>query len=367
MRGASLRIKTHATIFLAFAAATAALGALLGAALGRRCGGARLGPAISRGIVDRPDDRATAASRPGSGSVFFCTVRLPPVRQAGHEAPESQAVPGGRERLCVLLVEDNALHAAVTRLHMARLGHDLTVAASAQEAYRLLARERFDLVFMDIEMPEVDGIAATRTIRAGGPPGEAVLDPGLPIVAVTAHAGEDVRRQCLEAGMTGFVTKPLHYHTLERVLAAAGRDGAGPAPAIPAASAVPEAADAADKADDGGQALFDPEAAREAMGISWDQYRGLSQVSFDEAARRLGEAGEALALGRFETAAIAAHTVKGAAATLGAYSSRDLAGTLEKALRRGDADAARQAHAALAALWRRVGRAFAGWQPPAGP
>ena len=163
--------------------------------------------------------------------------------------------------------------------------------------------------------------------------------------------------------MTGFVTQPVNFRTLQRVLESAGRDLAAALPAPPAEGG---AAPMAGAPGHGGPALFDPGAAREAMGISWNQYAGVSRVSFDEALRRLDQAGAALASGNLEEAAIAAHTVKGAAATLGAYSSRDLAGTLEKALRRNDVDAARAAQAALVGLWRRVGAAFAGWRPPAG-
>jgi len=76
------------------------------------------------------------------------------------------------------------------------MGHDLTVASSAAQAYVELARKTYDVVLMDIEMPDIDGITATRVIRAGGPDSAATLDPRVPIVAVTAHAVEDVRQQC---------------------------------------------------------------------------------------------------------------------------------------------------------------------------
>ncbi len=332
-----------------------------GETVARGYGGSGLGLAISKGLVERMGGRIDVESRPGQGSVFTVTVRLLPGRDPLPEPSERPAADTAGRRLRILLVEDNELNAAVTRLHMARMGHDLTVAASAREAYDRLAAERFDAVLMDIEMPETDGIAATRTIRAGGPPGRPVLEPEVPIIAVTAHAVEDVRQQCLEAGMAGFVTKPVHYRTLQRILEAMDR----PVQSQFAAAALPPPVPAAATGAAGpGAALFDPDAAREGMGISWSQYESLSRVSHDEGGRRLAEAAACLEAGDRDGAAIAAHTVKGAAATLGAYSSREAAGDLERAVRQGDGDAAREALARLEALWREVSRVFADWRPP---
>ncbi|WP_300159143.1 ATP-binding protein [Solidesulfovibrio sp.] len=318
----------------------------------RRFGGTGLGLAIAKGLAVRMGGDVTVQSDPGRGSAFTCTVPLSPV--AG-TPPVAAGTDEGGERpeasrpLRILLVEDNALNAAVARLHMNRLGHDLTVAASAREAYAILARERFDAVLMDIEMPEVDGITAARAIRAGGEPDAPVLDPEVPIIAVTAHALEDMRQECQEAGMDGFVPKPINFKVLRDVLDAAGRRGHIPAPAATGSRPGP------------GMALFDPEAAREGMGIDRVQYLELCRVSFEEGTRRLAAAREAMAAGDPAGAAIDAHTIKAAAATLGAYSCREQARVLEKALRAGDEEAARQAHAALCDLWLECGRAFAAW------
>ncbi len=324
-----------------------------GDSIARRFGGTGLGLAISRQLVERMGGHIEAQSRPGEGSIFRFTVFMLPGNAAGHAAafPDTPAPPAGRmAALRILLVEDNALNAAVTRLHLDRMGHALTVAESAREAYAVLARERFDVVLMDIEMPEIDGITATRTIRAGGPADAPVLDPAVPVVAVTAHALEDFRQQCQEAGMNAFVTKPVNYKLLQRTLAEVVRDQRSEA--APPDAAPPEAAP------------FDPRGARDAMGISWQQYADLAKVSFVEGQRRLVETGDALAAGDFELARLAAHTFKGTAATLGAYACRQATVSLEAALREEDAAKSRALFAHLSRLWDTAGQAFQGWHVP---
>jgi PAS domain S-box-containing protein len=320
--------------------------------IARRFGGTGLGLAISKELIERMGGAISVTSRQGAGSVFAFTVSLLPgnadavVRRAAAPGTDNAA---GRPALRILLVEDNALNAAVTRLHMGRMGHRLTVANSAREAYDELARQRFDAVLMDIEMPEIDGITATRTIRSGGPAGAPVLDPGLPIIAVTAHAVEDVRQQCLDSGMDGFVTKPVNYRTLQHTLDALGRD-CSPPPTREAKAL--------------GQALFAPDKAREAMGISWLQFRGLLRTSFEEGSRRLAETRQAVATGQTDRAALAVHTFKGTAATIGAYASRQAAVALEEALRRKDDDAIASGLDQMESLWDQVRLALESWSCP---
>jgi signal transduction histidine kinase/CheY-like chemotaxis protein/uncharacterized membrane protein affecting hemolysin expression/HPt (histidine-containing phosphotransfer) domain-containing protein len=320
--------------------------------ISRRFGGTGLGLAITKQIVERMGGHIEVTSREGEGSTFVFTVLLLP----GHvdTLPASGKSPDTADdaecRLHILLVEDNTLNAAVTRLHMKRMGHELAVASSAREAYVLLSRNRYDVVLMDIEMPDIDGITATKTIRAGGALETPVLDPNVPIVAVTAHAVEDVRQQCLEAGMNGFVTKPVNYQILQQTLHS-NKHCATVQTADPAAPVTTPL-------------LFDPDTARQGMGISWEQFQGLTEVSFSEGERRLVEAGQAIAAGDFDKAAIAAHTFKGTAATLGAYSCRQLAMDLEKVIRRGDVGMSLSLHHQLVMLWEQVREALQNWQRP---
>jgi CheY-like chemotaxis protein len=113
-------------------------------------------------------------------------------------------------------VEDEAINrlAIVNTLH--KLGYGVGQAANGQEALDLLAREPFDVVFMDIQMPVMSGLEATRRIRASeaGP-----VDPRIPIVALTACAMASDREKFLAAGMDDYIAKPLDFEDLERIIA----------------------------------------------------------------------------------------------------------------------------------------------------
>ena len=112
----------------------------------------------------------------------------------------------------VLVVEDNAINQRVASLMLERLGCRVDVAADGREALDMIAQIPYDLIFMDCQMPEMDGFAATRAIRAGESGGAR-----LPIAAMTAHALPDDRRRCLDAGMDEYLSKPVQLGELLRV------------------------------------------------------------------------------------------------------------------------------------------------------
>jgi CheY-like chemotaxis protein len=119
--------------------------------------------------------------------------------------------------LRVLLVEDNPINQKVALRMLQKHAHTVVIAGNGKEALAVLAREGFDVVLMDVQMPEMDGLEATAAIRAG----EHGTSRHQPIVAFTAHALRGDRERCLQAGMDVYLTKPVQSEQLLRALAEA--------------------------------------------------------------------------------------------------------------------------------------------------
>jgi PAS domain S-box-containing protein len=169
----------------------------------RRNGGTGLGLAISRRLVDLMGGDLTCHSELGKGSVFSFAIHLPETRPIQAPAADAVALPEQRVMpLVVLLVEDNRVNQRVARLMLEKRGHSVVVACDGHEALEAAARQPFDVVLMDIQMPGMDGLQATATLRARG-------FADLPVVALTAHAYAEERERCVAAGMDGFLTKPF--------------------------------------------------------------------------------------------------------------------------------------------------------------
>jgi PAS domain S-box-containing protein len=138
-----------------------------------------------------------------------------------------------RRNVRILLAEDNAINQKLAMHLMSRFGFHADAVTNGREAVQALAQTRYDLVLMDVQMPEMDGLAATRAIRD---PGSPVLNHGVPIVAMTAHAMIGDRDKCLAAGMNDYVSKPIQpnllLQTIERLLGGAARP-AGDSTALP--------------------------------------------------------------------------------------------------------------------------------------
>jgi len=182
----------------------------------RRFGGTGLGTTISRQLVELMGGRIGVRSTPGAGSVFSVCLPLPLGRppEAALQQP-ARALPSLR----VLAVDDVPNNLELLQITMERGHHRVTLAGSGEEAVRLCAGERFDLVLMDLQMPGVDGLEATRRIRAHEQ--ERQQRP-VPIIALSASVLEQDRRNARAAGMDGFAGKPLElprlYAEIARVL-----------------------------------------------------------------------------------------------------------------------------------------------------
>lgn len=178
----------------------------------RHYGGSGLGLAISHKLVNLMGGELEMASKPTHGSRFFFTLNFPLVTPETNAAPLSPLTNNNDlSGYRVLLVDDDILNCYLAELMLERLGVKATVVNSGQAALQQVEQQTFDLVMMDVSMPDMDGYTTTRHIRNAG-------HTQLPIIAVTAHAIEGERERCLAAGMNDYLTKPFDLATLHRAL-----------------------------------------------------------------------------------------------------------------------------------------------------
>ena len=182
----------------------------------RRFGGTGLGLSISKKLVDLMGGEIGVTSREGEGSRFWFSIPLGIAadgsREVQFEAPSvvpSRAEPFEPHKARLLLAEDNTANQMVARLMLRDAGYQLDIVGNGLEAVEAVTNRPYDLVLMDAAMPEMDGLEATRRIRAlTGPRAD------IPIIATTANAMSGDREACLAAGMTGYLAKPFDKASL---------------------------------------------------------------------------------------------------------------------------------------------------------
>lgn len=190
----------------------------------RRQGGAGLGLTISARIAERMGGSISVHSVPGQGSTFVFEVPFARAHSPLEAPPPIQLtiqLTGGASKR-VLVAEDNPVNQLLARKMIEKLGHEVVLAPDGAAAVELASREPFDVILMDVQMPRMDGLEASRRLR------ECDRSRSVPIVAMTAHAMAGDRETCISAGMTDYLPKPLTFESLARAIerACAGAGGA---------------------------------------------------------------------------------------------------------------------------------------------
>jgi CheY-like chemotaxis protein/HPt (histidine-containing phosphotransfer) domain-containing protein len=274
----------------------------------------------------------TAAAEPGVAGVGSAGKSTQRELGSGPGAAAHCAVPAQRPHYGrILVAEDNAVNQRVVVLLLKRLGYSCDAVADGSAAVAALRDKTYDLVLMDCQMPEMDGCTATRMIRD---PATGVLDPAIPIVALTANALAGDREQALQAGMNDYLLKPLDFEQFESTVQRWLNASAGTAPVATDSSGSKQTPPA--PARTAPLPVFDRDAALRRLLSDPALLRVVIDALLDDLPRQTAaldaarQAGDATTLSRY------AHSIKGAAANVGAEALRGVARELEHAAGAGD-------------------------------
>jgi PAS domain S-box-containing protein len=305
----------------------------------KRFGGTGLGLAISRKLTAMMGGKIWVESALDKGSTFYFTAAFDRPRQGEAPVPQAPVQLPPPRRLRILLAEDDRMNQIFAEAVLASAGHEVAIAHNGRQALKMLETGPFDLILMDISMPEMDGDEAARIIRGST---SGAYDPQIPIVAMTAHALKGDRERFLAAGMNAYISKPVDMDELFQVIAQALANAADAhEQAKPAEKAPPP--------DEPALPVLDKQWIEKNFGSKPQILSSLMDVYRGELPKRLIEIRQALEVAAFTDLVRAAHTLKGSSGVIGASEVRDKALKLELAAREGDTEKAREAYRVLEA------------------
>jgi CheY-like chemotaxis protein len=283
--------------------------------------------------------RIWVESEPGQGSAFHFTAQLELQHAADIDTQPAVGGPRSHHSLRILLAEDNAINQQVAIRTLEKAGHWVELAGNGREALAALEQGAFDLVLMDVQMPEMDGLEATAAIRRR----EQDTRRHIPIIALTAHAMKGDRERFLAAGMDGCVTKPIRKEELWKALAGCVsrpnlERGPGPEGDL--------------------EQTLDRAALLDRLDGDRDAVVGILHLSSPECRRLLANVQQAVLGGDAQRIRQTTHTLKGLLGTLGASKAGAAAGRLEEIGKSGDLTGADAAFTVLQRQIQRLGQAL---------